>query len=208
MYRPKPYVVDDVALLRDHIRARPFATIAVNIDDRIQFAYAPVVLDREPEPFGCMRFHLARANPVSQLSGCDVRFSFLGPHTYISPDWYRSSEMVPTWNYIAIEAHGCARPLDEDGLRGLLADLSAVEEEKLAPKPSWMPDKISPERMASLLRAISGFEVVLDGLEGKFKLSQDKNAVDFDGAVAGLLARDDAASQSVVQEMLRTRDSR
>lgn len=197
--------MDDIAVLHERIRAQPFATFAVNFDECIAFAYAPVVLDTGPAPFGRLRFHLARSNPAAAMAGRSVHVSFLGVHTYISPDWYRSHDMVPTWNYIAIEARGIARALDEAGLRNLLDDLSTDAEAKLAPKQPWTSGKVSADRMTMLLRAISGFEVVLEGLDGKFKLSQEKSDSDFDGALAGLLARDDAAGRFVAAEMQKAR---
>jgi transcriptional regulator len=201
MYRPGAYVVDDPGILHESIRRRRFATIAAVIDGVPQFVYAPVALDADSGDRGTLRFHLARANPLADMDDVLVRFSFLGPDAYISPDWYETHALVPTWNYIAVEASGRARRLDEPGLRRLLVDLSAAEEEQLAPKAPWTLDKVPEERVAMLLNAIRGFEVPLDTLEGKFKLSQDKIEADLAGAIAGLEARGDAASLAVADAM-------
>lgn len=186
MYRPAAYVQDDLAILHDIIRERSFATIAAVANGVLHFAYAPVVLDEYPGSRGVVRFHLARANPLATLNDAPVRLSFLGPDSYVSPDWYETKGLVPTWNYIAIEAAGQMKRLDESGLRQLLVDLSAAEEEKLRPKQPWTIDKIPPEKLAGLLNAIVGFSVVLETLEGKFKLSQDKRREDFEGVVSHL----------------------
>lgn len=186
MYRPAAYVQDDLAILHDIIRERSFATIAAVANGVLHFAYAPVVLDEYPGSRGVVRFHLARANPLATLNDAPVRLSFLGPDSYVSPDWYETKGLVPTWNYIAIEAAGQMKRLDESGLRQLLVDLSAAEEEKLRPKQPWTIDKIPPEKLAGLLNVIVGFSVVLETLEGKFKLSQDKRREDFEGVVSHL----------------------
>lgn len=201
MYRPAAYAIDDVAALHQTIRARSFATIAAVIGGAIAFAHAPVLADAAPQPFGRLRFHLARGNPLSGCDGAPMRISVLGADAYISPDWYRTGAFVPTWNYIAVEAAGRARRLDEEELRRLVVELSAEHEELLRPKPPWTPDKIAAERMDALLRGICGFELVLETLAGKFKLSQDKKADDVAGAIAGLRARGDPASLAVARAM-------
>jgi transcriptional regulator len=200
MYRPGPYVEDGAPLLHDIIRTRPFALIAAGVGGDIAFAYAPVVVDADGERGG-VRFHLARANPLAAMEGVKVRLSFLGPDTYISPDWYVSEGLVPTWNYIAIEAAGVARQLDRPALHQLLVDLSAQEEARLSPKTPWTLDKVPVAKREALLNAIVGFSVPFDTLEGKFKLSQDKKSEDFEGAVSALEERDDAHAQEVATAM-------
>ena len=201
MYRPKPFVVDAPDALHAVIRARVFATLALIDKERVRFAYAPVVLDVE-DGHGTIRFHLARANPVAALAdGARLAVSFTGPDAYISPDWYASDAMVPTWNYIVVEGEGVARKLEPQALLQLLADLSAQEEAGLLPKPPWTLDKVPAPRLDALLNAIEGFALAFDRLEGKFKLSQDKRPADLDGVLAGLEARGDAASLAVAAAM-------
>jgi len=203
MYRPAAFVVDDVAALHAVIRARVFATIAL-AHDGVHFAYAPVVLDM-PGNFGTLRFHLARANPVCALAdGRPLSFSFIAVDAYVSPGWYETAGLVPTWNYIAVEASGIARKLDREELRQLLIDLSAQEEEKLSKKP-WTLDKVPEARIEALLNGIEGFSVPLDALQGKFKLSQDKKPADIAGVIAALEARGDAASRAVADAMRKSR---
>jgi transcriptional regulator len=204
MYRPRAFVEDDVAVLRDFICERAFATVAVAIEGRIHFAYTPVVLDGEG--LGRVRFHLAKANPVcTAAAGAALHFSFLGDDAYISPDWYATPGRVPTWNYTAVEANGTARKLERDELRQLLVDISADQEMRLLPKEPWRIEKIEPAKLAALLAAIDGFEVVLDSLEGKFKLSQNVGEADKNGAIAGLEGRTDARSLAIARAMKLTR---
>jgi transcriptional regulator len=202
MYRPSAYAINDVAVLHDVMRRRSFATVAAIVDGHVQFAYAPVVVDAEPGPLGAARFHLSRGNPLTELRDVEMRLSFLGPDAYVSPDWYEGQGFVPTWNYIAVEAVGRARPLDEDELRRQLADLSGIQEERLRPKQPWTPDKLSVDRMATLLGGIRGFAVAFDRLEGKFKLSQDKTIGNVAAVIAALEARGDAASVAVARAMI------
>lgn len=201
MYRPKAFAVDDVAALHGFIREQPFATIAVAVDGAVIFAYAPVVLDAG-NGIGSVRFHLAANNPVANVQeGTRMHFSFAGPNAYISPDWYVSHGLVPTWNYVAVEGEGYARFLDAEELRALLIDLSTEQETKLFPKKPWTVDKVPPDRLAALTSAIVGFSVAFETLEGKFKLSQDKKPEDIAGVIAGLEGCGGAAGLAVAKAM-------
>lgn len=201
MYRPAAYAIDDVAVLHETMRRRSFATLAGLVRGRVQFAYAPVVVDADPAPLGSVRFHLARANPLAGLDGGELRLSFLCSDAYVSPDWYATAGYVPTWNYIAVEAAGHARLLDDAGLGRQVAELSAQQEEKLLPKPPWTAEKITGEKLTALLNGIRAFAVPLETLEGKFKLSQDKTPDNIAGVIASLEGRGDSASMAVAKAM-------
>ncbi|MGC8535631.1 MAG: FMN-binding negative transcriptional regulator [Rhizomicrobium sp.] len=201
MYRPKAFVVDEVEVLHALIRARVLATLAVVDGESVHFAYAPVVIDA-CAPFGRLRFHLARQNPVAKLlDGAKVRVSFLGADGYISPDWYVAEGLVPTWNYIAVEGEGIARRLEGDACEAALADLSAQQEARLAPKAPWTLEKLPATRRRQLLEAISVFALPLSRLEGKFKLSQDKSASDLGGVVRALNALQDPQAKRLARAM-------
>jgi len=198
-------VVDDVAALHAFIGNRPFATIGVVVESRVVLAYAPVVLDAGGA-LGTVRFHLAKNNPVAAVAdGAPMQISFMGPDAYVSPDWYVSQGLVPTWNYMAVEGEGWARVLPDLELQALLVDLSAEQERQLLPKKPWTVDKLTADRLAALTNAIVGFSVMFEKLEGKFKLSQDKKPEDIEGVIAGLEARGDAASLAVAKAMRSTR---
>lgn len=204
MYRPSAFAVDDVSVLHDVIRNRVFATIAAVRDGAVAFAYAPLVLDAESGPLGGIRFHLAIGNPLVKLEdGARVSISLMASDAYISPDWYAQPVTVPTWNYVAVEGEGAVRRLSREELRQQIIDMSAQEEEKLLPKPPWKVDKVDAKRLEGLLNGIVGFSLLFESLLGKFKLSQNKSKDDFEGAIAGLEARGDAASLAVAREMKR-----
>ncbi len=197
MYRPRASAVDDGDVLREILSRRVFVTLAAISDGALRFAYAPVVVDEDG-----VRFHLAIGNPLAQLGdGARLSLSCLAADAYVSPDWYRTIVGVPTWNYIAVEGEGRLCRLDRDALRRLVIDLSAQEEARLAPKPPWTIDKLPPERAGALMNAIAGFSLTFERLEGKLKLSQEKQPDDAAGVIAGLEVRGDAASLAVASAM-------
>jgi len=206
MYRPSAFAVDDLAALHDVLRGRVFSTFAANLDGAVRFAHAPVVVDAHNGPLGGARFHLARGNPLSELpDGAPLSLSVVACNAYVSPDWYETRGRVPTWNYIAVEGRGTVQRSNPDDLRRLLIDLSAAEENKLAPKTPWTIDKVPEEKMDALMNAIVGFSLRFETLEGKFKLSQNVTSEDAEGAMRGLMQRGDAESREIARAMQKAR---
>ena len=187
MYVPRHYSQDDTAVAHDLIRSNVFATLLTEVSGRLDATHVPVVLDGDRGELGNLRFHLARANPTSQALTDDreVLMVFVGPQTYISPDWYATENLVPTWNYAVVHGYGVPRTLDDAELRRLLDDLSATQESRLPKKP-WTTDKMPPELVDKMCKAIVGFELPIAELLGKWKFDQKKAADDRAGAVAAL----------------------
>jgi transcriptional regulator len=205
MYNPPAFAVRDIGALHCMVRSHNFAVVAAIMEGRVHFAYAPTLLVPGGER-GHIQFHLARANPLAQLGdGAELALSFVGPHAYVSPNWYTHTNQVPTWNYVAGDAGGPIRRLHDQELVDHLAALSAQEEAAAGSVESWSPARIEPSRMAGLLNAIIGFEVALTFLEGKMKLSQNKSADDAEGVIAGLERRADAASLATANAMKKYR---
>ncbi|HEX5281151.1 MAG TPA: FMN-binding negative transcriptional regulator [Micropepsaceae bacterium] len=200
MYIPAAFQLSDRAVLHEFVRTHSFAVMAGVIGGEIHLAYAPTLFITD-SGHGRVQFHLARANPMAALEdGQPAKVSFMGPHSYISPNWYKSSQ-VPTWNYLAAEGSGPVRRLNTEELRRQLTALAAQHEAYAAPDNRWSPEKLNPEQMTALLKAIVGFEVELVSLEGKLKLSQNKSQADIAGAIAGLEKSNDEASRAIAAVM-------
>jgi len=187
MYVPSHFSQGDTAVAHDLISSNVFATLVTQVSARLDATHVPVVLDADRGERGTLRFHLARANPTSRAleGGSEVMMVFVGPHTYISPDWYANENLVPTWNYAVVHAYGVARALDDAELRRLLDDLSASQEERL-PKTPWTTDKLPPELLEKKCKAVVGFDLPISELQGKWKFDQNRGADDRAGVVAAL----------------------
>lgn len=155
-----------------------FATIAA---EGPVVVHAPVLVTGPDR----LRFHISRGNRA-KLDDKRAIVSVLGPDAYISPDWYNVDDQVPTWNYLAVEAEGPLRRLDEAELADLLDGLSAAHEQRLAPKAEWTRDKMSPGRFEAMLNAIIGYELAIEELRGTRKLGQNKDEAQRLAAAAGL----------------------
>jgi transcriptional regulator len=122
---------------------------------------------------------------------------FHGPHAYVSPTWYESGPAVPTWNYTVVHATGTPRAIDEAELRRVLARLSARYEEG-RPAP-WRMEDLEEDYVAKMVRAVAGFAIEVQNLEGKFKLSQNRPGRDAERVAEAL----EAEGAGDVAELMR-----
>ena len=188
MHPAQPFRVEDRATLLGFIAAHPFVTLAAAVRGRPFTAQAPVVIRHLGDGEVALDFHLSRGNVLSPyiVQGFRAVALATGPDAYVSPDWYAGEDQVPTWNYLSVEAEGSVAGLNDVELVALLDDLSAQEEARLLPKPPWTRHKMSPGRFEAMTRGIIGARLVVDRLEGTFKLSQNKGEADRSGVVAAL----------------------
>ena len=180
MHPNRAFHWDDCGELLALLRRISFATIFV---DGPLVVHAPLVVAAPDR----LRFHVARSNrAAASLDGARGLISCLGPDAYVSPDWYGTPDQVPTWNYLAVEAEGPLRRLDEHELVDLLDDLGVEHEARLAPKPPWTRAKLAQRRFEAMLKAIVGFELTVEALRGTRKLGQNKTAAERLAAADGL----------------------
>ena len=102
---------------------------------------------------------------------------------------------------MAVEGAGRVQRLDGAESVTYLARLSAEQEASLAPKPSWSPARLQPERLKRLLQGIVAFQLPLDTLEGKAKLSQNRSQADVIGVIAALRRGGDEAGTALASAM-------
>ena len=197
MYVPKAFREDDVARLHGFLRAWSFALLVTDVDGEPVATHLPLVLDERAAPDGRLIGHVARPNP--QWRAFDGRRQalaiFSGPHAYVSPTWYATAPAVPTWNYAAVHAYGRPRVLEGlDATRDAVARLVAVHD------PAWRLADQPADFIAGMLRGIVAFEMPIERLEGKLKLSQNRPAADRPGVVRAL--RSGGAPGRAVAELM------
>lgn len=191
MYIPPAFRLEDrsaiVTVMRDHA----FAVLVAHGEAAVEITHLPLLVEERQGDL-VIRGHVARANPMVAMieAGAQATAVFSGPHAYISPDWYASADQVPTWNYVAVHAGGRLVAVPEaESTTALLADLSSENEMPLAPKTPWSHEKMPDGLMARMMKGILAFELPIERLEAKAKLSQNKKPEDIAGAVAGLRLR-------------------
>jgi transcriptional regulator len=174
LYVPDHFRIDDGERLLEFVERHGFATLASAGTAGIQVSHVPLVAERDASGRVRLLGHVAKANPHWRALGeaAQVLAIFHGPHGYVSPSWYGSHPAVPTWNYAVVHAHGTARLLDEAELHELLITLSSKYES--ARQSPWKMSALPAPYVSGMLAAIVGFEIEVERLEGKFKLSQNR----------------------------------
>jgi transcriptional regulator len=192
MYQPDQFRVEDVPQMHALMRARPFATLVSAGSLGLYASHLPTVLKDEGD-YGVVECHLARANPhCEDLAGGEALMIFQSAEGYITPNWYPSKfqngKVVPTWNYAVVHAYGKPEVMrDADWLRRHVSELTA-QQERGAAKP-WAVSDAPDAYVAAMLRGIVGFRFAITQLEGKWKMSQNREVHDREGVIAGLRAR-------------------
>jgi transcriptional regulator len=198
MYCPAHFEDTRSEVLHALMRARPLATLVTTDTDGLDANLIPLHLDTTvgtASPYGTLRGHLARANPLWQKlgAGSTALAIFHGPQGYISPNWYptkrETGKAVPTWNYVIVQAQGRLRAIDDaDWLRQQITALTA-QEEAAFPHP-WQVTDAPADYIEKMLGAIVGIELEITRLVGKWKISQNQPPQNRVGVVAGLHERD------------------
>ena len=199
MYIPEFNRLQDHAVALEFMRANAFA-IVVSSGDGSPFATHIPVIIRESDGHILLRGHVARANPHWQLmeKEPETLVIFHGPHAYISPSLYGSRESVPTWNYAAVHASGRARICEEpEPLTEVLLETIAFFER--AYLEQWRD--LNENYRAKMLGQIVGFEIPVDRLEAKFKLSQNRPKADQARIIESLESSPDSAISGVAKLM-------
>ena len=200
MYTPKHFEITDRAAQLELIDRHPFGTLMTVSEGALRISTLPflVMPDR-----GTLIGHVARANPHWRdfTDASDVAISFVGPNAYISPNWYRSSNMVPTWNYVAIEVRGTIELLDSAEARLDVVDRLSRRHEAGLARP-WHSDKMDAALRDKLLDAIVAFEVSISGIDAKLKLGQNRSAEDIRSAAAALMQIEAAPTEHRIAALM------
>jgi transcriptional regulator len=203
MYVPRHFEVTDTAWCHALMRAQSFAMMITADDAGAPFVtHLPMLLDAGRGALGTLRGHVARANPHWRYlaAGRPTVVVFAGAHAYVSPSWYATHPSVPTWNYVAVHASGTGALVeDASRVKALLADLVHVYEG--AGKTAWAFESLPDDYVAGMQRGIVAFEIAIDRLEGKAKLSQNRDAVDQGRTRDALAATEDPLARAVAAMM-------
>jgi transcriptional regulator len=212
MYTPKDFRVEDTGEAHALMRTNPFAILVTHGANGLVATHLPTVLKVDDGmPLGRVECHLARPNPQWRdlAPQQEAMMIFQGPEAYIRPGWYPSkaehAKVVPTWNYAVVHAYGRLEAVhDQDWLLAHVSELSRQQEAPYA--APWSTSDAPENFIAMLARGIVGLKLAITRLEGKAKMSQNREPRDRAGVVQGLSdrgERQDAATAALVEKMLR-----
>jgi transcriptional regulator len=209
MYQPASFRDDRLESQIALVRAHPLGMLISHGEQGLVADPLPFLIDADRHGNIVLRAHLSRANPhwslLQTVKECLVVFQ--GREGYISPGWYetkrQTGKAVPTWNYSVVQLSGVPRVTeDASWLRQQLDGLTALQEGR-QPEP-WHFDDAPANYIAAQIRGIVGIEIVVTHREGKWKMSQNRNAEDVEGVIAALRAGD-VDQQQLADEVERRR---
>jgi transcriptional regulator len=190
MYQPDHHREDRLAVQHDLIAAHPFGLLISTGVQGIEANGLPFLLQRGRGPLGQLQAHIARANPQwRDLDGLPVLVVFQGPQAYISPSHYQTKQdtgkVVPTWNYVMVQARGVVRVLSElEWIETQIGALTQTHEARRA--HPWAVNDAPRPYIEAQMRGILGLEIDITALEGKWKVSQNRPEADRRGVAEGL----------------------
>jgi len=206
MYTPSAFALDDLPELQQHMRGSRLALLVTHGEQGLQASHLPLLLQVDEGPHGTLYGHFARANRQWQelQDGAEALVIFAGADAYVSPGFYpgkaEHGKVVPTWNYIAVHAYGTAEVFtDTERLRHLVGALT--ERHESARAQPWKLADAPSDYIDGMLKAIVGFALPIQRLEGKRKLSQNRSTPDIAGVREGLAASPDPHDQALAHLM-------
>ena len=175
-----------------------FATIVISVDDVPQATHLPFLVEQRDDKV-ILSSHFAKANPqVAQILDKRVLVIFTEPHAYISPSNYEKEINAPTWNYLAVHAYGKAALLDdvEQTANLLVHTINAYE-------PAYMPqyEKLPDEYKQKMMKGIVAFEIIVDDLQAKKKLSQNRTEQERENIINTLSKSPDTTENEIAKYM-------
>jgi transcriptional regulator len=209
MYVPAHFE-PDVQDVRELLRHPDAAELITATEDGLLATMLPLVYDEpgsRPDvgSWGALLGHVARNNAQWRTAAVGEAMVILrGPDAYISPTWYATKRehgrVVPTWNYITVHAHG--RLVIHDDPAWVEANVRRLVEEHEGRRPApWSVDDAPRPYIEGQLRAIVGVEVVLDRVQGKWKLSQNRSDADIEGVIDGLEALGERGVSAAMRDL-------
>jgi transcriptional regulator len=210
MYIPRANQETRIPIIQKLMEDHPFASLITMGSSGLFATHIPMVLERDASPHGLLRCHISRANPQWREFSPDLEALaiFSGPQHYITPSWYpekqETGKVVPTWNYAVVHAYGHLRVIeDPNWLMAHLQSLVKINEAEF-PTP-WKIEDAPANYIASQVKGIVGFEMVIERLEGKWKVSQNRSEEDR-GGVADGLAELNTADSLAMKSLVEKRD--
>jgi len=202
MYTPTHFAVTDPAELETLLSGLAFGCLVSHGAQGLDATHLPFLYDADART---LAGHMARPNPHWEAAdGAQALAIFQSVNAYVSPNLYPSKRkhgrVVPTWNYEAVHIHGTLHV--RDGADWKRAHLTAMTDrfEAMSAKP-WALDDAPADYLEALFNGLVGFELAIDRVQAKRKLSQNRAEPDRLGVIAGLSASDEATDRAVAAAM-------
>jgi transcriptional regulator len=206
MYQPAHFEETRLDVLQALVASQPLCTLVTLCETGLAADPIPLLLRPAEGAQGTLVGHVARANPLWRVSRLEIPVLaiFQGPQHYISPSCYPTKlehgKVVPTWNYVVVQARGVLQIHDDATWVRQQASQLTQQQERSSSKP-WAVDDAPREYTDAMLKAVVGISIAVTQWSGKWKVSQNQPAINRAGvvqALAGLPQGDAQAMATLV----------
>lgn len=175
------HACDDPEFVKQLIEENPWA-ILVSVNGGPVASHCPVLLDPEEER-PTLLTHLGKPDDELHGLGEDEMLAIVqGHHGYVSPSWYApGATPAPTWNFTVAHCYGTPEILSEEENLKVLTDLVEHFERHVSE-----PLLLDPDWGGQAAKGTVGIRLRIDRFICKRKLSQDKDPVSRQQAIAAL----------------------
>lgn len=199
MYIPERYKNDNLEEIKDFIQKNSFGILINQTEGKLFATHIPLELDKNENGKDILVGHISKENP--QWKGFEssdkVLAIFSGPHSYISSSWY-DFEGVPTWNYIAVHIYGTVKIIEGEALLSSLKKL--VDKYEVNSENPVRIENLSKKTMM-MTRGIVAFEIEIDEIQAKHKLSQNRDQKNYENIIVELEKTGNQDAKSIAEEM-------
>ncbi|MCU0392157.1 MAG: FMN-binding negative transcriptional regulator [Thermoflexibacter sp.] len=204
MYIPNYYKNEDIEEVRKFIERHSFGILVNQVAGKLWATHIPLEISQDKNGKDVLHGHISRGNFQWKAfeNNDSVLAIFSGAHTYISSSWY-DHENVPTWNYIAVHVYGKIKIIEGEQLLNSLRKL-VDKYEQSSEKPISV-ENMSKKYLEREMRGIVGFEIEIEEIQAKYKLSQNRDDTNHENIIKELEKRGDENSLIVAEEMRKHR---
>ena len=198
MYIPSFNKFEDRQQVIAFMQRYSFATI-VTVKDGVPSATHLPFLVKETDGEVILSSHFAKANPqATDIINNSALVIFTEPHAYISPINYEKEQNVPTWNYLAVHAYGKCTLLDGEENKASLLE-ATINYYDAAYLEQW--DSLPDSYKQNMMKGIVAFEIVVDDLQAKMKLSQNRTEKERENIINALSDAENSNEKEIAEYM-------
>ncbi len=198
MYIPRLNLLTDSAETVAFMTRFSFATLITAQNNLPTATHLPFLVS-QPDDKIILTSHFARANEQwKDLESNKALVIFSEPHAYISPKHYDKDLNVPTWNYISVHAYGEGRIVtDPAKVRAILE--KTIDHYETEYRQQW--NTLPEDYKIKMANGIVAFDITITDLQGKKKLSQNKNEIEKQRIIHALSTSENTNEQLIAEYM-------
>ena len=192
MYIPSHFLETDLEKISQFIKTHPLGLMVANVDGDLVGNHLPfMALNGNISVGGKLISHTAKANPIWRVGEKrqKVLLVFSGYETYISPSSYptkkETHKVVPTYNYLSVHINGTLSAIQDEEEKHQIVKILTDEMESSRKNP-WAVADAPKDYIATMLANIVGIELLIEKIEAKWKVSQNRPAKDRQGVIDDL----------------------